>query len=211
MMPDTLPQLAIIGAGGHGRVVADTALAMRRWSQIFFLDDDDSLTTVLGLPVAGTPERLYTELKPAEVEVVIAVGNNGVRQRLFERLKTQGFTLPVICHPSAVVSPFADIAEGCVIFAQAVVQAGSRIEAGVIINTAATVDHDCQIRAFAHISPGAHLAGGTQVGQQSWLGIGCCTRQQIHIGHHVMVGAGAVVVSHVSDGLTVVGNPAKAI
>ena len=95
------------------------------------------------------------------------------------------------------------------VFAQAVVQPDSRIGEGAIINTAATVDHDCRLGGFVHISPGVHLGGGTQVGNGAWVGIGACTRQQIRIGKNAVVGAGAVVVKDISDGLTVAGNPAK--
>ena len=96
-------------------------------------------------------------------------------------------------------------------FAQAVVQPGSRLGEGCIVNTAATVDHDCTLGAFVHISPGAHLAGGTQVGEDSWIGIGACTRQQVRIGSGVTVGAGAAVVGDVADGLTVAGVPARVL
>lgn len=93
--------------------------------------------------------------------------------------------------------------------AKAVVQADSVLKDGVIVNTAATVDHDCLLDAFVHISPGAHLSGNTRIGEESWIGTGACSRQQIRIGSRATIGAGAVVVRDVSDGMTVAGNPAK--
>jgi acetyltransferase-like isoleucine patch superfamily enzyme len=95
--------------------------------------------------------------------------------------------------------------------ANATVNPFSRIGKGCIINTSSSVDHDCWLGDGVHISPGAHLAGCVNVGQLSWLGIGCCVKQQIHVGQRVTVGAGATVVSDVMDGLTVIGTPAKSV
>ncbi|MGF6148380.1 2,3,4,5-tetrahydropyridine-2,6-dicarboxylate N-acetyltransferase [Kingella potus] len=205
-------KLVIIGAGGHGKVLAATALAAGRWAQIVFLDDGRAAgDTVLGLPVLGGTPLLGTRLTPDAYQAAVAVGDNAARQKLFGRLKTLGFTLPDIVHPSAVVAPYAALGGGCAVFAQAVIQPGSRIGEGCIVNTAATVDHDCTLGAFVHISPGAHLAGGTQVGAGSWIGIGACTRQQVRIGSGATVGAGAAVVGDIADGLTVAGVPARAL
>ena len=207
-MQKTHKKLAIIGAGGHGKVVAATALAAARWTEIVFLDDEAE-GEILGLPVIGRTGLAGMGVLPAEYGLAVAVGSNAVRERLCRRFAALGFSLPVIIHPSAVIAPDVEIGAGSVIFAQAVIQPCCRIGDGAIVNTAATIDHDCILGGFVHISPGAHLAGGTQIGDGSWIGIGACTRQQIKIGANVIVGAGAAVVSDVSDGLTVVGNPAK--
>ena len=200
-------KLAVVGAGGHGKVVAATALAAR-WTKIVFLDDEAE-GEVIGLPIVGGTDLLGMSLRPAEYDVAIAVGSNTARARLHRRFAAMGFNPPVIVHPTAVIAPNVEIGAGSVVFAQAVVQPDSRIGEGAIINTAATVDHDCRLGGFVHISPGAHLAGGTQVGNGAWVGIGACTRQQVRIGKNAVVGAGAVVVKDISDGLTVAGNPAK--
>ena len=200
-------KLAVVGAGGHGKVVAATAMAAR-WTKIVFLDDK-ARGEVFGLPVIGGTDLLGMSLRPAEYDLAIAVGSNDVRAHLHRRFIAMGFNQPVIVHPTAVIAPNVEIGAGSVVFAQAVVQPDSRIGEGAIINTAATVDHDCRLGGFVHISPGVHLAGGTQVGNGAWVGIGACTRQQIRIGKNAVVGAGAVVVKDISDGLTVAGNPAK--
>lgn len=206
----TPSKLLIIGAGGHGKVVADTALAMKQWTQIAFLDDaPNPPAQILDFAVLGSSSLLGKTLMPSEYQIAIAIGNNLARANIFNQIQQIGFESPIIIHPSAVVSRFAQIGAGSVIFAQAVIQAASQIGRGVIINTAATIDHDCIIGDFAHISPAAHLAGGTQVGEQSWLGINSCTKQFIKIGKNVIVGAGGVVVKNISDGITVVGNPAS--
>ncbi|HGG9698490.1 TPA: NeuD/PglB/VioB family sugar acetyltransferase [Neisseria meningitidis] len=199
-------KLAVVGAGGHGKVVAELAAALGTYGEIVFLDDRVQ-GSVNGFPVIGTTLLLENSLSPEQFD--IAVGNNRIRRQIAEKAAALGFALPVLIHPLAYVSPSATVGQGSVVMAQAVVQAGSVLKGGVIVNTAATVDHDCLLDAFVHISPGAHLSGNTRIGEESWIGTGACSRQQIRIGSRATIGAGAVVVRDVSDGMTVAGNPAK--
>lgn len=201
-------KLAVIGAGGHGKVVAELAAALGTYGEIVFLDDR-AQGSVNGFPVIGTTLLLENSLSPEQYDVAVAVGNNRIRRQIAEKAATLGFSLPVLIHPGAYVSPSATVGQGNVVMAKAVVQAGSVLKDGVIVNTAATVDHDCLLDAFVHISPGAHLSGNTHIGEESWIGTGACSRQQIRIGSRATIGAGAVVVRDVSDGMTVAGNPAK--
>lgn len=201
-------KLAVIGAGGHGKVVAELAAALGTYGEIVFLDDR-AQSSINGFPVIGTTLLLENSLSPEQYDVAVAVGNNRIRRQIAEKAATLGFSLPVLIHPNAYVSPSATVGQGSVVMAQAVVQAGSVLKDGVIVNTAATVDHDCLLDAFVHISPGAHLSGNTHIGEESWIGTGACSRQQIRIGSRATIGAGAVVVRDVSDGMTVAGNPAK--
>lgn len=201
-------KLAVVGAGGHGKVVADLAAALGRYREIVFLDDR-AQGSIDGFPVIGTTLLLENSLSPKQYDVAVAVGNNRIRRQIAEKAAALGFSLPVLIHPGAYVSPSATVGQGCVVMAKAVVQADSVLKDGVIVNTAATVDHDCLLDAFVHISPGAHLSGNTHIGEESWIGTGACSRQQIRIGSRATIGAGAVVVRDVSDGITVAGNPAK--
>lgn len=199
-------KLAVIGAGGHGKVVAELAAALGTYSEIVFLDDR-AQGSVNGFSVIGTTLLLENSLSPEQFD--IAVGNNRIRRQIAGRAAALGFKLPVLIHPDATVSPSATVGQGSVIMAKAVVQADSVLKDGVIVNTAATVDHDCLLDAFVQISPGAHLSGNTHIGEESWIGTGACSRQQIRIGSRATIGAGAVIVRDVSDGMTVAGNPAK--
>nr|WP_101116801.1 NeuD/PglB/VioB family sugar acetyltransferase [Neisseria meningitidis] len=199
-------KLAVVGAGGHGKVVADLAAALGTYGEIVFLDDRVQ-GSVNGFPVIGTTLLLENSLSPEQFD--IAVGNNRIRRQIAEKAAALGFALPVLIHPDSTVSPSATVGQGGVVMAKAVVQADSVLKDGVIVNTAATVDHDCLLDAFVHISPGAHLSGNTRIGEESWIGTGACSRQQIRIGSRATIGAGAVVVRDVSDGMTVAGNPAK--
>ena len=206
-----MSKLLILGAGGHGKVVAETAMATGRWKSIAFLDDELPVgTRVLDFPVVGAFSDALA-LHETYGEALVAVGDSHIRLDLMAQLSTAGFLLPVLVHSSAVVSPSAFLAEGTVVFAQAVVQADTQIGRGCIINTASTVDHDCRLDDGVHVCPGSHLAGGVSVGQSCWLGIGSVIIQNIQIGDESMVAAGAVVISDVERHSTVAGLPAKLI
>lgn len=202
-------RLVVLGAGGHGAVVADAAMSMNRWSDIRFLDDDPGLgPTVLGQPVAGGLGDWRT-LNQAGVEFVVAIGDNGLRQDYLEDIERRRGALANVIHPSAVVSAFAELKAGVVVCAGAAINPRAVVKNGAIINTGATIDHDCVIGAAAHISPGAHLSGGVSVGDRCWLGIGSSVREGVTIGEDAIVGAGAAVISDVPAKSTVVGVPAR--
>jgi sugar O-acyltransferase (sialic acid O-acetyltransferase NeuD family) len=203
-------RLLIIGAGGHGKVVADAALASG-WDTVAFLDDRGAAAGApLGFPVLGPCEELavHRDRFPA---AAVAVGRAARRLELLDRCRAEGFELPVIVHPRASVSRFASLEAGCVVFAQAAVNASARLGVGCIVNTGATVDHDCTLGSGCHVCPGAHLAGTVVAGDRVWFGIGSAVRQGVSIGRDVMIAAGAVVVSDVPDATTVMGVPARQV
>jgi sugar O-acyltransferase (sialic acid O-acetyltransferase NeuD family) len=200
--------LLIIGAGGHGRVIADTAISLG-WTNVAFLDDRArTLGSPLGLPVVGTLGDLTARRGDFSCAIV-AIGDVKLRLELIDRCRRCGFEVVSLVHPMAFVSRFASIGAGCVAFAQSAVNVGVTMGTGCIINTGATVDHDCSIGDGVHICPGAHLAGDVRVGDRSWIGIAATIRQGITIGRDATVGGGAVVVADVADDATVVGVPAK--
>lgn len=203
-----MKQLAILGASGHGKVVADCA-ELCGWGSISFFDDAWPAKQSNGSwSIIGDTQSLLLRLNEFD-GVLVAVGNNAIRQAKLQALEAAGAQLPVLVHPSAVVSRHALIGAGSVLFAGVVVNVDCRIGKGAIINTAATVDHDCVLGDAVHISPGAHLAGGVCVGDRSWVGIGSSVRQLVRIGSDVLVGAGAAVVSDISDACVVTGVPAR--
>jgi len=198
--------LAIIGAGGHGRVVADAAHASG-WNSIVFFDDNwPNITRIGRWEVVGTYDQLLHSKK--YTSVIVAIGHNKTRFEKSQLLLTKGFTLPSIIHPGAIVSQDATVGFGNVIFAGAVINPNATIGDHCIINTHATIEHDCIIESGVHISPGATLGGGVRVGVLSWVGIGACVRHQTSIGHYVIIGAGAAVVNDISDYSTAIGVPA---
>jgi len=208
-----MSRLLILGAGGHAKVVAETALTSGQYAKVAFLDDrcsgPNQSSSVLGFPVLGP---LALALEPAHREqfssAAVAFGNATARLNWIEQLDAAGYVLPVLIHPTAWVSPSAQIASGSVVFAQAAVQALASIGDGSILNTGCSVDHDAQLAGGVHICPGARLAGEVQVGARTWIGIGASVIQRVRIGADVTVGAGAVVVRDLPDGVTAVGVPA---
>lgn len=203
--------LAILGAGGHGRVVADCARAMERWSSIVYYDDNaPSEAATRGHAVAGGLEALF-EVDSGRCEVIVAIGDGALRLDWLRRAQRSGMRIATVVHPSAVLSPEAMVGPGTVLVAGAVVNTGAVLGSGCIVNTLSSIDHDCRLADGVHVSPGAHLAGNVIVGEASWIGIGSVVRQGITIGKGVVVGAGAAVVADVDDGQTVVGVPARPI
>ena len=203
--------LLILAAGGHAKVVAETALAAGTASRIAFLDDRP-LPPVLGWPVLGRLDQaLEPSIQAQFPAAVVAIGHPATRLRWLAQLQAAGYQLPLLIHPSAWISPSAQIGPGSVVFAQAAVQAQAVIGTGSILNTGCSVDHDAQLSDAVHVCPGARLAGEVQVGARSWIGIGASVIQQVRIGGDVTVGAGAAVVRDLPDGVTAVGVPARVI
>lgn len=207
-------RLVILGAGGHGKVVADVARAAS-WAVVGFADTDSSKLGQLvesgGGSVLLVDVELFENLELAGKlfdAVAVAIGHNVARLRALGRLHNR-VALPVLVHPRAVVSPSAELGEGTVVMPNAVVNAAARLGVGVIVNTAAVVEHDSVVGDGVHLSPNCTLAGRVNVGRLSWIGAGATVIQGIRIGQGSTVGAGAVVIHDVPDGVTVVGSPAR--
>ncbi|SDM56328.1 acetyltransferase [Sediminibacillus halophilus] len=202
-------KLLIIGASGHGKVVADIALKMDKWHKVVFLDDDENLKTSMGLEVIGTFEKVTEHLN--EYEFFVGIGNNAARNKVHRKLEALGASIPVLIHPNSVVGDHVELGTGTVVMAGAVVNCCTKIGEGCIINTGSTIDHDNCIGDFAHISPGVHLAGTVKVGQGSWLGVGCAVSNNVSITRGCKIGAGTVVVSDINESGTYVGVPARRV
>jgi sugar O-acyltransferase (sialic acid O-acetyltransferase NeuD family) len=205
-----MKRLALLGASGHGKVVADAALAAG-WQDVVFFDDAWPERKNNGpWPVAGDMTALLERAHEFD-GVLVSIGNCEIRWQKQQTLNTAGAKIATVVHPRACVSAYASVGSGSVIMANAVINADASVGEAAIINTGATVDHDCMLGKAVHLSPGAHLSGDVSIGNCSWVGVGAVVRQGSRIGCRVTVGAGAVVVNWVADGLTVVGCPAKPI
>jgi UDP-perosamine 4-acetyltransferase len=202
-------KLVIIGAGGHAAVVIEAVQAMSCFTVVGIVDPAPATPETLGVPVLGDDDILPS-LRAQNVEAAfIALGNNHLRQKIGSRLLKQGFVLPVIVHPSALVSPSATIGDGTVVMARAVIGARTRIGAFAIVNTGAIIDHDNTVAAAAHIAPGVALAGNVSIGERTLIGVGSAARPGIMVGMDAIVGAGSVLVANVPAGATVGGAPAR--
>jgi sugar O-acyltransferase (sialic acid O-acetyltransferase NeuD family) len=192
--------LRIIGAGGHGRVLADIASAMG-YSDIAFLD-----ATYPDFARSGVWDVIGTLTDLDESEYAFGVGDNQTRMGLLEATTCD---LATLIHPSAIVSPHATIRTGSVICAGAIIGPFATLGRGCIINTGASVDHDCTLGDGVHLSPGARLGGGVAIGARTWVGIGACVREYKTIGADALIAAGAAVVTDIEVGARFGGVPAK--
>lgn len=203
-------KLYVYGASGHGKVVADIALASGY--QIHgFIDDSPSSSgkQVLGLPVLGSFEWLAKRARQCEVAVALGVGNNHARYRVAEQCRRLDIPLITLIHPSAVISSSATIGRGTVLMARVVVNAEARVGESVILNTGAIVEHDCEVGNDAHLSPNSAMGGASSLGMRSWLGMGAVIIHGVSVGANSVVGAGAVVIQNLPDNVVAVGVPAR--
>lgn len=198
-----MKQLVIIGASGHGKVVADIA-KKKGYNEIVFLDDNENLTECGGYPVIGRSSRFIEY----NCDMIVAIGNSKIRQKIQEKLVLAGKDVPILIHPNAVIGENVKIYSGTVIMAGAIINSGSVIGKGCIVNTGASVDHDNLLGNFVHISVGAHLAGTVIVGDRTWIGIGAVVSNNVLITGDCMIGAGAVVTRNIEEQGTYVGVPA---
>lgn len=207
-------RILILGAGGHAQVVADALLRAREAGSngqpIGYLDDNPALSgqARLGLPILGRLSQVTTIDHDA---LIIAIGNNTVRSRLYMELQAQGHCFATVCHPRATLAPDVTLGPGTVVFAGVVVNTGSIIGANVILNTGCSVDHHNQINDHVHLAPGVHLGGDVQIGEGTLIGIGATVMPQRNIGKWSIVGASALVHRDLPDQVTVIGVPAQIV
>ena len=201
-----MKQLVIIGASGHGKVVADIA-KKTGYERIVFLDDNASVTRCGDYAVVGKCAQ-FTEY---DCDMIVAIGNPVVREMFLNTLLENGKKVPVLIHPNAVIGENVKIGMGTVIVAGAVVNPGAVIGKGCIVNTCASVDHDCTVSDYVHVAVGAHVAGSVRIGERTWIGAGATVSNNVTICADCMIGAGAVVVKDICEKGTYIGVPAKRI
>lgn len=185
--------LLIIGAGGHGKAVAEAALLSGEWQGIVFVDDRwPELRESFGWPVVTN----VAGLAALEIEVagaIAAVGKNAVREECVKAIYAAGLPLITVVHPRACVSAAASIGAGTAIMALAMVGVDAVIGEAAIVNAHATVDHDASLGDFAHLGVGVQLAGGVQVGARAWLQAGCSAGYQVVVDDGVVCAPGMVL------------------
>lgn len=199
-----------IGAGGHAKVCIELLRSMGE-TVAFCIANETAVDDCLGVPILKGDEQLTLLRAKGYYRLFVAIGSNPLRMKLAEQALVCGYQLINAISPQAIVSPSAVIGEGVAIMAGVVINAATRIHSLAIINTGATVDHDCQIHQAVHIGPQSALAGDVCVGELSFLGVGCCVIPTITIGERVMIGAGAVVISPIPNDCLAVGVPAQII
>lgn len=202
----------VLGAGGHGAVVADIVRSSGR-RVVGFLDDNPALlgTEVIGIPVIGASPDALRLAKEHGAGLLVGVGDNLIRGRLLKKLVSWGVPITRAVHPSAVISDNVVVEPGVVIMPAGVVNTRSRIRFGAVVNTNASVDHDCDVGEMTNCMPGTVLTGGIIVERYVNLGSRCVVIPLKRIGENAYVGAGAVVLHDVPANAVVVGVPARVI
>ena len=193
-------KLVIIGAGGHGRVIAD--IAKEKYSNIIFLDDDSSIDFISG-PVSDYKKYIN------DCDFFVAIGDNSIRNRILDEIDNAGANVISLVSSSASLGSNVSIGKGTIVMNQAVVNNGSILGQGVIINTYASIDHDCNIGDYCHIAVSAHLAGTVKTGKKVFVGAGSTVINNINLCDDVIIGAGATVVKDINEKGTYIGVPAK--
>lgn len=193
-------RLIIVGASGHGKVVADIA-KLNGYDDIVFLDDDENVKECAGWPVVGK------STEAPEGEIFVAVGNTEIRKWLMGLYEKR--VQPVLVHHSAIIADSVEIGSGTVVMAGAVINPEAKIGKGCIVNTSSSVDHDCIVEDYVHISVGAHLSGTVIVGESTWIGAGVTVSNNVNICGNCIVGAGAVVIKDIKTPGTYIGVPAR--
>lgn len=203
----TAPLLVVLGAGGHGKVVADILLSAGEPVAGFLDDSKPAGTMVMGLAVLGSTGEWLASRPGARV--ALGIGDNAARERAAVACADAGAELVTAIHPSAVVSRSARIEPGVVVMALAVVNADASVGRGTILNTGCIVEHDCVVGSFAHVSPNAALAGTCRLGARAHLGIGAAMLPGTSIGDDTVIGGGAVVVTSLPARVVAFGVPAR--
>ncbi len=198
---DHLPRLILLGASGHGRVIADIAWLMG-YRDIVFLDDDPSLTTCGDWPVLGPLDSASS----MEGHLFISIGNVVTRRRLAQA--NAGRDFPVLIHPRATVARDVKLGAGTVVMAGAVINPGASLGCFCIVNTCSSIDHDCLVGDYVHVSVGARLCGTVTVGDGTWVAPGAVIRNNTHVCGGCLIGLGAVVIRDIDEPGTYVGVPA---
>lgn len=201
--------LIIIGASGHGKVVAEIAELTAQYNNIYFMDDFSDRKELNGYRNLGSVNQINKYKDKADF--FVAIGDNSVRKNKLEVLIKEDYTIPTLIHPDAVISNTACIGKGTVVMAGAIINACVKVEIGTIINTNSSIDHDSTIGKYTHISPGTTIAGSVIIGNEVWIGIHAAIINNINICNDAVVGAGSLVLEDIKECGTYVGIPVRKI
>lgn len=205
-----MERVILIGGGGHCKVVVDAIIAAGVFEPVAILDARHVGESILGVPISHSDQDVqhWRDLGVRLAVVTVgSVGDPSSRIMLARRALDAGFELATVVHPSAVVSPSAEIGAGTYVGPGAVINAEARVGKCCIINTGALVDHDCLLGDFVHLAPGVALSGAVSIGDRSHVGTGSALIQQVKVGADTVVGAGSTVVRDVPAGVVAFGSP----
>lgn len=204
-----MKKIIIYGASGHGKVICDILEKCKREIK-GFIDDDKKKwgLNFFKYKILGGYDYL-NDIDRGQHEIIIGIGDNNTRKSISGKISKEKIKFSIAIHPSSQIAKNVIIEEGTVIMVNTVINPDTRIGKHCILNTSSSVDHDCDLGDFVHISPGACLGGNIKVGKCSWIGLGASIKNNVIIGENSIIGAGAVVINDIPDNVIVVGNPAK--
>jgi len=211
-----MKKVFVLGSGGHAKVLIDCLHQIKNIQILGLLEINSTFygVEVLGEKVIGNEDEILSHYSPKDVYLINAIGSVRVsknRQVVYEKFKKLGYQFLSVIHPTASVASEVRLGEGVQLMAGCTIQPGNQIGVNVIVNTNASVDHDCIIRDHVHIAPGVTCSGSVNIGLSSHIGTGAVIIEGVTIGNYCLIAAGAVVVSNISDGSKVAGIPAKRI
>lgn len=204
-------RVVIWGAGGHAKVVADIIRLEGKYDLVGFYDDSavgKDNTSFEDSVVRAGEEGLGWLKEQGELKTIIAIGKCKIRLEKAKLALEYGWTFVNAIHPSAVVARTAKLGTGIVLVAGAVINPGSSVGEHCIINTCASVGHDCILAAGVHAGPGVRIAGNSEIGEATWIGVGSSVKDEINIGSFCCIGAGSVVVKDIPPNSLAYGVPA---
>ncbi len=190
-------KLAILGAGGHGKVVGEIAM-LNQYKLIDFFDDRSNEIKKYPFNIVGTLKNLFQSLTEYD-SFFVAIGDNKIRSEKIELLKKHDMKIVTLVHPKSIISGLSTIGTGTCVMANVAVNPGTIINEGVILNTSASIDHDCEIGKYSHVSPNCSLSGGVRIGNYTHLGSGTSVHPGIFIGNNVKTGVGTKIFNDILD------------
>ena len=204
--------LGIYGAGATAQELYEMIqkMNMQKWQSIIFIDDAKDKGIFLNcsrMPFESFAERYDIN----EAEIIIAIGEPSARKKLFEKIKLRGYSLPTIVHPDAYISPTAQLGEGCIVKMLSIISSNTVIGNNVYIQSNAIVGHDVVIKDHCQISSYSNISGHCSIGENVFIGVNSCIKDNINIGNNVIIGMAAAVMKNVESDVTVLGNPARVI
>lgn len=203
-------KIALIGNGGHSKVIKDMIKANSNHEIIAVLDDNFHRVTYQNnccfAPISHAPKL---SLEQREVFFVVAIGANEIRKQIVYQAKIPNQSFVNVIHPTAVVSPRATLGKGVVVMPNAVINADTVVGDHVIVNSGAVVEHDNQLEDYVHVSPNATLTGNVRIGEGTQIGAGATVIPGISIGNWSIVGAGSTVIHDLPSNCKAVGCPAR--
>ena len=171
--------LLILGAGQYGVLAKEIAESMGCFANIAFLDDSlpraPSCHPREGedlLNIIGTTRDIATFAKDFHYAFV-AIGNSDVRRRLVEQVLSSGMDLATLVHPTAYISPSAQLQKGVCVEPNATVQTKAVVGLASFIASGAVIRHDAIVGEYCYVDCNAVVETSAQVSVNTK--VSCCS------------------------------------